>query len=150
MTTTFPVTTFWPETLPSTLPPMPAAMSTITEPAFMLATSAARVDQLRVEGRGQGRDQVRAVLRPAHILQTRSVDPQHGVSTPRILGGAGPGPGLGVRRVGEGRELTGPRLDHHVVPQADQLLDGRWRRGHTGLPVGLAGDSDEHVRPLSL
>ena len=50
------VTTAWPATVPSTLPPFAAAMSTITLPAFMLATISA------VISRGAGRPGMSAVV----------------------------------------------------------------------------------------
>ncbi|CAM5668522.1 hypothetical protein SGRIM119S_02324 [Streptomyces griseorubiginosus] len=50
------VTTIRPGTVPSTLPPIPAAMSTITLPGFITATSSA------VSRRGAGRPGISAVV----------------------------------------------------------------------------------------
>ena len=50
------VTTFWPATLPATLPPFAAAMSTTTVPGFIEATIAS------VNRRGAGRPGMRAVV----------------------------------------------------------------------------------------
>ncbi len=54
--TPFSVTVFPPFTVPSTLPPLAAAMSTITEPGFMLATISAVISL------GAGRPGIRAVV----------------------------------------------------------------------------------------
>ena len=54
--TPFEVTIFWPGTVPSALPPLAAAMSTITEPGFIDATISA------VMIRGAGRPGISAVV----------------------------------------------------------------------------------------
>ena len=47
--TSFDVTIFWPGTVPSTLPPLAAAMSTITEPGFIDAT----ISPVMIRGAGR-------------------------------------------------------------------------------------------------
>ena len=54
--TSLPVTIAFPPTVPSTLPPCAAAMSTMTLPGFIAATSAA------VISRGAGRPGISAVV----------------------------------------------------------------------------------------
>ena len=54
--TSFDVTIFWPATVPSALPPLAAAMSTMIEPGFIDATMSA------VMIRGAGRPGISAVV----------------------------------------------------------------------------------------